>query len=454
LPGPLRSAAAGFRGLQLARRRYGAETAQLVRTALERERWSQDQWEAWRSKRLGRLLTRACCRAPYYRRAGLDPSIPLSDWPLLDKQVLRTRASEFLADDLQPDALPIERTSGTTGTPLKLWRSRRTTRARYALYEARHRHWYGVKRADRWAMVAGQMVTAQSSVRPPYWVWNASMRQLYVSSYHLAPDQAAASVREIARRGCRYAWGFPSSLEALARTVLENEIACPLDAVVTHAEPLSACARRLISQAFQCPVYETYGMVELAAAAGECEAGALHLFPEFGIAEVLGDDGVVRTHGEGELVATGLLDLDMPLVRYRTGDRVRISRSPAPCRCGRTLPILDAVEGRTDDILVALDGRPVGRLDVVFKGELGIREAQIVQVAQDEILLRVAPTTGYCREAERKMICALEDRLGRVRVRVSTMAQIPRGPNGKFRAVVNRIPGHVAANARELAAAC
>lgn len=454
LPGPLRSAAAGLRGLQLARRRYGAETAELVRAALERERWSEAEWDVWRRERLNRLLTRACTRAPYYRASGLDASSGLDGWPLLDKQTLRARAREFVADDLDRRALPVERTSGTTGTPLALWRSRRTTRARYALYEARHRHWYGVSRTDRWAMVAGQIVAGQADARPPYWVWNAPMRQLYVSSYHLAPEQAAASVREIDRRECRYAWGFPSSLTALARAALETRCTCRLDAVTTHAEPLLPEQRRLISQAFGCRVYETYGMVELAAAAGECEAGTLHLFPEFGIAEVLGDDGVLRTHGEGELVATGLLDLDMPLIRYRTGDRVRIARAPAPCACGRTLPVIDAIEGRFDDVLTTRDGQPVGRLDSVFKGDLSIREAQIIQVARDKIVVRVVPELGYGHRTEGQIIRALQARLGPVGVRIETLRHIPRGPNGKFRAVVNRIPDRLETTAREFAAAC
>lgn len=450
----MRSAAAGFRGLQLARRRYGAETADLVRAALDRESWNASQWSDWRRARLRLLLDRARERAPYYRGLPLPLSGDLKSWPLLDKQTLRERSAEFVADDLRRPRLAVERTSGTTGTPLTLWRSRRTTRARYALYEARHRNWYGVDRSDRWAMVGGQMVVRRDASRPPYWVWNAPMRQLYVSSYHLAPEQAEASAREIARRRCRYVWGYPSSLAVLARAALDAGVAFDLQAVIANAEPLDPAQRSLISEAFGCPTYETYGMVELACAAGECEHGTLHQFPEFGLIEVLGDDGVLRDHGEGELVATGLLDLDMPLVRYRTGDRVRIERHPPPCPCGRTLPPIHALEGRIDHMLVAYDGRPVGRLDVCFKADLGIREAQVIQRAQDDLLLRIVPAADYGPVLERRLVDALRQRLGPMRIQIQTIDQIPRGPNGKFRAVECRIPREQIPALQELAAAC
>ncbi len=446
LPGPLRSWAAGLRGAQLARRRYGPETDRLVEEALRRERWSPAQWSEWRDERLAHVLERAVRRVPYYRRLWRDRigRRRIRAWPLLEKQTLLEQGEEFVADDLDRRRLWIERTSGTTGTPLKLWRSLRTTRARYALYEARHRRWYGFSRHDRWAMAGGQLVTPRDVRRPPYWVWNRGMRQLYISSHHLAREQAEASVEAIRRYGCRYLLGYPSSLAALARAAVVQAAGgrrrLELGAVIANAEPILAWQRRLIQEAFGSPLRETYGMVELVAAAGECERGVLHVFPEFGHLEVLGDDGRLRDAGEGELVATSLLDEDMPLVRYRTGDRVRLDPDCRTCACGRTLPVMTAVEGRADDVLYAADGRPVGRLDAVFKEDLPILEAQIVQPAVGEVRVRVAAAPGWGRRAEVTLVRALQARLGPLRVVVEVVPEIPRGANGKFRAVISEIP--------------
>ena len=67
LPSFLRSSAASLRGYYLSAWRYGAETERLVEAALERERWSPRQWQAWQEERLALMLHRAATRVPYYR---------------------------------------------------------------------------------------------------------------------------------------------------------------------------------------------------------------------------------------------------------------------------------------------------------------------------------------------------------------------------------------------------
>src|SRR5262249_32972322 len=151
-----------------------------------------------------------------------------------------------------------------------------------------------------------------------------------------------------------------------------------MSVAISNAEPLFDYQRAVIEQAFQCPVRETYGMAEIVSAASECEAGRLHAWPEAGILETINHAGNIVHDEPGEFVCTGLLNEDMPLVRYRVGDRGAIEEN-ARCECERTLPVFAAIEGRIDDTLYTTDGRRIGRLDTVFKSELPIKEAQIVQ---------------------------------------------------------------------------
>ena len=90
---------------------------------------------------------------------------------------------------------------------------------------------------------------------------------------------------------------------------------------ITSAEPVYDYQRATIAQAFNCPVRETYGMAEIVAAASECTAGRLHLWPEAGWVEVIEDKQSLPHGASGDLVCTGLMNADMPLIRYRTGDR-------------------------------------------------------------------------------------------------------------------------------------
>ncbi len=233
-----------------------------------------------------------------------------------------------MADECAPDAMFNEHTSGTTGKPLNVWLSRETVQQWFAIYEARARRWYGVSRHDKWAILGGQLVARTDATQPPYWVWNGALNQLYLSAYHLAPQNIAAYLQAIADHEVTYLLGYPSGIYRLAQSALAQGLRAPrLRVVVGNAEPLLQHQREAIAAVFDCPVRDTYGMAEIAAAASECEHGHLHIWPEVGSVEVLSersDDPV--TGGEaGRLVATGLLNVDMPLIRYETGDRTALA---------------------------------------------------------------------------------------------------------------------------------
>jgi phenylacetate-CoA ligase len=448
MPGWLRTAAATLRGAQLHRQRYGPETDRLVEQAMEREYWSARRWRDWQQERLAWVLHRAATRVPFYRehwtqqrrRGDYRSWEYLENWPILEGESLRRQPLAFLADDCRPRHMVRDRTSGTSGRPLQLWRSSRTLRARYALYEARHRLWYGVSRRERWAMLGGQLIVPFSQSKPPFWVWNAALRQLYVSSYHLSPRYCASTLEALERYDIRYLWGYPSSLYALAEAALASGFRRTLRVAVANAEPVFERQRRAVRAAFGCALRETYGMVELVAAAGECEFGGLHAWPEVGWMEFLEDGFPLRDRQTGDLICTSLLDADMPLIRYQLGDRGARRNLEAECPCGRTLPLLDHIEGRADDLLYTADGRRIGRLDPVFKSNLPIREAQIIQVSFGRIRIRYVPAPEYTAAAGESIREALQARMGPVAVALEPVDRIPRGPNGKFRAVICEIP--------------
>ena len=81
----------------------------------------------------------------------------------------------------------------------------------------------------------------------------------------------------------------------------------------------------------------------------------MHITSEDIIVEIVDGDGQVLPVGEsGEIVVTHLSTRDFPFVRYRTGD-MGILNSEL-CSCGRGLPVLKEVQGRSTDFLVAQDG--------------------------------------------------------------------------------------------------
>src|ERR1041385_9327623 len=107
------------------------------------------------------------------------------DW---SSDVCSSDLKDFLAEDCDPRRMFREHTSGTTGTPVLIWRSRESLEQLYAIADDRTCGWENIPKGVRWARLGGQLVTPVRQRRPPFWVWNAAMRQLYLSSYHLAPD--------------------------------------------------------------------------------------------------------------------------------------------------------------------------------------------------------------------------------------------------------------------------
>jgi len=449
LPAPARSVAASLRGLSLHRWRYGPETERLVAEALEREHWSAERWKAWRDERLAYVLHRAATKVPYYREHWLrrrrdgDQSSweALENWPILKKDALRANQRAFVAEDCDIRRMYREHTSGTTGKPLDLWWSRETVRSWYALFEARVRNWHGVSRRDNWAILGGQLVTPFQQSRPPFWVWNAASRQLYMSSYHLSPDYIPAYLEALRHYRVDYMLGYASSMYALAQAVMEKGLDAPsLHVAISNAEPLYEHQRKSIAQVFRCPVRDTYGMSEIACAANECEAGTLHIWPEVGIIEAVHNETeeLVPAEHTGRFICTGLLNADMPLIRYEVGDHGALAPEgdDSSCACGRTLPVLQKVEGRLDDVILTRDGRRVGRLDPVFKSNLPIREAQIIQESLDSLRVRFVPTPEYTPQDGTIIGQRLQDRVGDMEIVLEPVERIPRSANGKFRAVI------------------
>ncbi len=445
LPGGPRSVLASLRGYQLRAWRYGPETDRLVAEALDREHWGPDHWRSYQQEHLARMLHRAATRVPYYReqwqgrrRAGDRSSWEcVENWPVLDKQAVREQPAAFLADDRDQRRLFHVQTSGTTGTPLHVWQSRKTLHAWYALFEARWRNWNGVDRHDRWAILGGQLIAPVRRRKPPFWVWNRGLNQLYLSSYHLAPDLIRYYLDAMDRHRITYLWGYTSALCSLANALPEGGWAgLKIKVVLTNAEPVHPYQRDIIAARFRCPVRETYGMTEMIAGAAECERGGLHLWPEAGFVEVIANGQAQSADGAGDLVSTGLINDDMLFVRYRVGDRIRMAPPGSQCGCGRTLPLLSSVAGRSDDVLYTHDGRQVGRLDPVFKGDLPVREVQIIQKSLDRVLVKLVPSSGYDHRAEASLKARMHEYLGDIEIDCQAVDAIPRGPNGKFRSVV------------------
>lgn len=447
LPIPTKSWAATLHGYSLKKWRFYHREA-YTRILSNRNHWSKKQWLDWQKDRLKHILEISAKQVPYYRkyweeRDGFkDQSyLELSRWPILHKDVLRSNPILFINDNYGIKHLEKIQTSGTSGKPITHFFNREASAEWYAMYELRTRNWNGVSEQEWWGNIGGQMVVPVTRKKPPFWVKNYSMNQYYFSSYHISKENVPAYLKQINTSRITHLLGYTSSIYWLAYfgEALGINIR-PLKLVIVNAEPLFDYQKQQIEDFFSCRVVQTYSSSERAFGGSDCEKGTLHYFPDAGIIEVVDGQGNLLTEGEkGRFIITGLINDAMPLIRYDVGDMGVLGKNWT-CDCGRQLPHIKEVLGRFDDIIKSRNGRMIGRLDPVFKTDVHIAEAQIVQKSLDCLQVNLVPAKGYTSKDNEIIASRLKERVGNeFQIKFVIMEAIPRLPNGKFKAVISEL---------------
>ena len=211
--------------------------------------------------------------------------------------------------------------------------------------------------------------------------------------------------------------------------------------VFVTGEVLFPHQREVISETFGCPVANGYGGRESGPGAHECPQGGMHILADDVIMEILGSDGRPVAEGEaGEIVVTDLYSREFPFLRYRTGDvGVRSSRK---CPCGRPLPLLERVEGRTTDFVVAPDGTALHGLSVIYilREIEGIEQFRVRQQAVDRFHVQIVKNERFLMESESQIRLALEKRLrASLQVTIEYLPVLAPEASGKFRQVISEV---------------
>jgi phenylacetate-coenzyme A ligase PaaK-like adenylate-forming protein len=440
-------------GFFFSRRRMDARLGHIHLAQLrESQWWTTDQFHAYQNEKLGEHLKYAAKHIPYYsnlfKKEGIDPAAiksveDFSNIPLLEKSTVRERPLSFLRDGKPSRSWNEFFTSGTTGSPMKLYNSREGF-TRVWSFVFRLREWAGLDDAlfPRRVQFTGRDICPDVKIRPDgvYWRTNLPGNALLMSTTHLSKESVPGYVAAMNRFKPSLVDGYPSAILTVSRVARSLGLELPRPkAIITSAETLFESDRSEIEEAFGCKVFNQYASSDTGAFACDCGYGTLHINPEFGICEILNEHGEPALPGEeGEIVTTSFCNREQVFVRYRIGDRA-IQGPTDVCACGRSMPRIREITGRVDDTLFIPDRGFVGRLDPVFKGISGVYEAQIVQDSLEVLKVKLVPAPDYNVDVEHALMKNLRMKVGTtIAVVVEKVGEIPRGPNGKFRSVVSR----------------
>jgi phenylacetate-CoA ligase len=443
LPVSIQEAALSIYAGHLEKLYYGNGYGCWQQKFIEWRRWSRAEAESWQSQQLQSLVELAATGIPYYKKRWqrLDwKSVRSRDdlhvLPLVDKQSVRENAQEFLVEGLNPRSLWVEKTSGSTGTALRIYWPMSMLPKWWAATEVLIRNVAGVAQDLPRATMSGRSIVRGETTKPPYWRFNRRWRQLYLSSYHVSRDTASSYVQAIGKYGSRWITGYGSAIAALAESALDKGLPpVPLQAAIVSGDTLLPSQRSSIEQFFQCRCFDAYGQCEGVTAAMECRHGRMHVIPAIGILEILREDGSPCRPGEiGEMVATGLLNDAMPLIRYRLGDYAAFAEVQ-DCPCGNPQPIIANLEGRVDDYLITSSGRKIGRL-AGFRRSPNIHSAQLVQDSFSHAFLLVRPGRNYGSKDALAVRDDIVSRVGDLPIEIVEVTDIPKTRQGKAVSVV------------------
>jgi len=432
------------------------------RRVLERSnRWTREGLAAHQQASVSELRRFAMERSPFYARfhRGMEGK-PLTELPVLTKPMMMENFDDLVTDravrlaDVEAyltacDGAGLFReryvtlaTSGTTGQrgvflfDPQEWLTALASISRPLEWAERHYNWF---RPTRVAMIAANSPSHYSG-RIGSELSNALMPSLRLE----ASEPMKVLVEKLNEWQPVMLATFPSVLRALAEEQLAGRLRIKLRQVTTSAESLTEEVRRRVREAWNAKVYNTYGATEYSPIAAECRHGRLHLMEDGALIEVADENGPVPMGVQGNRILLTVFDRrTQPLIRYELSDVVRAIEGR--CECGRPFQMIEAVEGRREEVLVlqAPDGTPVWFHQVALQQVIETVPSAGWQVIEREAGLSVHLIGVRDRAAMEQLapkVSAMLEAHGAapVAVEVREVEKLQRGRTGKALMILRR----------------
>jgi phenylacetate-CoA ligase len=410
--------------------------------------WSAEQIKKYQWEQLTALLHHAYEHVPYYRKLfktqGITPDdiTSIQDFrqlPFLTKEMIQDHSNELRALNYPASSCEDTTTGGSTGFLLKFPIEKGVWYAKHLAYTTVLLERAGCHVLDKSVQLIG---------REKPWEYRPFSRTLVLSSYHMTEKNLPIYAKKIKRLQPHYFIGYPSAMTILATYMKNNSIEVHgQNAIICYGETIYEWQSEFLEEFFRCRVYGQYGHREQCVFAGPCEkSDYYHIFPEYGFVELIDRDGnqVTQDGKSGEIVATGFHTGIFPFIRYKTGDIATYSTDH--CACGRHSPLFQSVEGRVQDFMVSKTKRlmPImGVLQMIAKSSSNIKEYQLYQDTEGEIVLHIVKKEGFSDDDARSIKELFQKRLGDdFSLSLKYLDSIPRTSRGKYKFLDQKLPIH------------
>ena len=425
----------------------GHVTTRAMKSLEKTQWWSAEDLKALQLQRLQRLLVHAYKHVPYYQNlfdtVGFDSTRvnsleALTQIPFLTKSIIRAN-SDALKSAI-PDGLAKFNTGGSSGEPLIFYiGNERVSHDVAAKWRATR--WWGVDIGDPELVLWGSPIElgAQDRIRV---IRDKFLRTGLLPAFEMSEQKLEEFIAAIQQAQPKMLFGYPSAFARIADYALRNSIdmtSIGVKVVFVTSERLYADQRSIIEQCFACRVANGYGGRDAGFIAHECPAGNMHITAEDIIVETVDSRGISVPPGKaGEIVVTHLATKGYPFIRYKTGDIGVLSE--LQCECGRGLPLLQEIQGRSTDFVISQDGNVMHGLALIYilREIDSIKEFKIIQQTNTKTRILLVVRDNFSDADAQKIITGFQSRLGAgVMVDVEQVEAIPAEKSGKFRYVIS-----------------
>ncbi len=434
--------------------RLGSRYDEFCDLAMQVESWSAEQIGEYQLRQLQFVLAHAAKYSPFYARrfaeAGFKPREmtdlgDLRSCPYVTKSDMANELDAMVTTQPGRSARLYMTTGGSTGTPVGFYLHKGVSRPKEQAFLETHWRRGGYFSGARLAVIRGRVTTERSEGNIAY--YDPTRDWLMLSSYHLTPERLPDYLGRITEFRPDILHAYPSTALQLARLLDEagKQWPVPLRCVLAGSERLTAPQRYLLEQTFGCPVYHWYGHRERVVFAGRGEkTDLLYFSPAYGYVEF----GPPDEEGLCEVIGTSFHNLVMPLVRYRTGDYVRLHD---PARDGDKeldWPAVRSVEGRQHEFLVARGGRriPLTPFNINDPSFFGLYAVQFFQEQPGCAELRYVPGPRFDRGGLPRIAHLVQRKVGDdFTLTLREVSEVQKTERGKGKWLVSTLGDTVAA---------